>query len=135
MTPLSYQRADLRADVRQLFCRDLSLTFCLSNVPIHTFDLIGEYDAGDGRRDTDFKGIAFDLGRHRAAEHQTCFTVISGRTQHESGPVSSLLSPSLRNEVQPDNIAGIRNILSGHYQASLPTASPKSTASCRFSRV
>src|SRR5262249_7775204 len=49
--------------------------------------------------------------------------------------MTGLLSSRVRSEVQPDDVAGVRNILTRHYQTSLPTAEPKSTASCRFSRV
>src|SRR5262245_36343358 len=79
--------------------------------------------------------MALELSRHGTAEHQACFAVIGGWTQNESGPVTGLLSSSLRSEVQPDDVAGVRHILPRHYQTSLPTDAPKSTASCRFSGV
>jgi len=95
----SNQRPDLRADIGQLVRRHFALTFRFSDAPIHAFDLIGEYDAGNRRRDGYFKGIALHLRRHGTAEHEACLAVIGDRTQDESGPVTGLLSSCVRTEV------------------------------------
>ena len=97
--PSSDQRADLRADIRQLHRRHLALTFRFSDAPIHAFDLIGEYDAGNRRRDGHLKRITLDLRGHETAEHQACLAVIGGRTQHDRGPMTCLLSTCLWSEV------------------------------------
>jgi len=86
----SNQSPDLRADIGQLVRRHFALTFRFPDAPIHAFDLIGEYDAGNRRRDGYFKGIALHLRRHGTAEHEACLAVIGDRTQDESGPVTGL---------------------------------------------
>ena len=90
----SDQRMNLRADICQLIRRHLTFALCLADAPIHAFDLIGEYDAGNRSRDGDFKGIPLDLRRHGTAQHQACLAVVGAWAQYQSRPVTCLFRPA-----------------------------------------
>jgi hypothetical protein len=81
-----------------------------------------------------FKWVTLGMAGYRTKDGQTSLFIIGPRGKHNCRPPSCLFTASLRREVQPDNVAGIRHILGG-YHSSFPTGSPQSVSKCRFSGV
>lgn len=93
------ERGNLGAHFIQLFGRCLPLGGCFARFPIEVFHLIGQYRAADAfRLDDDFKGIAFDLGGHRATQHGAGFAVVGGGTEYQCRAMPGLFVPDLRRE-------------------------------------
>src|SRR5260370_17802211 len=115
--------------------RDDALALGSSHALVEALDLVRQPRAPGGSRNQHLEGIAFDLRAHGTAKHETCLSVVGRRAEHNGGAVSRLLMPRLRVEIDPHNVACIGHIGRRHHQASLPTALPKSTSSCKFSGV
>src|SRR5271168_4913398 len=82
--------------------------------PIKALHLIGERNARRRPREGHFERIALDPCCHRATDQQPDATIVSRGAEHDGRPVSGLLVPGLWPglwiEVEPDDIAGIRDI-------------------------
>src|SRR5260370_536026 len=132
---LADERTDFGADLCQFSRRYDSFSLGSSPAPVEALDLVRQDSAPRGASNQHLEGIAFDLRGHGTAKHETCLSVVGRRAEHNGGAVSRLLMPRLRVEVDPHNVACIGHIGRRHHQASLPTALPKSTSSCKFSGV
>ena len=126
---------DPGSDIGELPVRYPALPGGFADAPIQAPDLIREDDPVALAGERDLEGIAFGLGRHRAADYQAGLAVVRGGAQDEGRAMARLLVPCLRIELQPDDVAGFGNKARGHYQTSRPTAAPIGISPCRLASV
>ena len=108
------QGPNLATDLRHLNVGNPTLSSGSALAPIQAFDLIGQDGAWALAIQQHFEGVALDLSRHRAADHQASLPVIGGRTQYHSRTVPSLFASRLWTEAEPNDVTSLGNVGASH---------------------
>ena len=104
--------------------------FLRSSVPpVDTFQLVGENHTADfrPRGKLDFKRIILDLAGNGAQNRETSSFIVGSRGEHNRRAAPRLFMAYLRYEINPDNVASIRDVVSC-YHCSIPTGFPQSVS-------
>src|SRR5579863_7922253 len=91
------------------------------------------FDPIDNCRKTEW--IRLSLTGQRAHDEQTTGAVVALIGQYQCRTAMGLLTPHLWIEIQPDDVARVRDIAGYHSTISFPTSGPQSISSSRFSGV
>ena len=119
---------------RQQFSRSTLNQRRLPGTPVEALQLIGKNDPEHipTRRQRHLEGIPLHARCHGTKEGQANLGVVSLWRDHQGRSPSSLLTPCLWREGQPNQITPIRDVGSCHSKNSAPTADPVSIEAWRL---